>query len=513
MSRSKKSLLNIAMSITMSIVIIFVGFITQRIFVRSLGLEYLGINGLFTNIISMLGIAELGLGSAIIYHLYGPMVSHDKSRIKSIIQFYKNGYRVIAAIVATIGLVIMPFLGLIVGRVNIAENINIIYLLFLADVVCSYLLAYKRSVLYADQKNYIINFIHMGYTVVMNGLQIAVLLSTGNFYLYLSIKVIMRIVENIVINIIVSKRYSFLNNGETQPIDGDTKKDIFKKIKALFMHKIAGFVVLGSDNIVISIFLGIKTVGLYSNYYLIIVALTNIINQAFSSITASVGNLLVINNHNKSFGVYKKIRFANFWIASIAVIGFTVAINSFVTIWLGSKYLLPMGVLIALGVNFYLQLTRAATSSFKEAAGIFHEDRFVPIVESVVNIVFSILFLQLFGLAGVFMGTICSNLVLHLFSYPKYVYKRLFKRSYRDYYIEFVKYLVLAIIAGSITFVISRMIIVDNMIIHFVINVALSVIIPSTIFYLIYRKSDEFIYFKDIIKKIFAKIKNGKRLK
>jgi O-antigen/teichoic acid export membrane protein len=318
----------------------------------------------------------------------------------------------------------------------------------------------------------------------------------------------MRIIENLVITAIVNKRYPFLNGGETLPIDDDIKRDIVKKIKALLMHKIGGFTVFGSDNIVISIFLGIKTVGLYSNYYLVISAISNIISQAFTAITASIGNLLIANNHKKSFDIYDKVRFANFWLASVATIGLLVAMDSFVTIWLGNKYVLPIGVLLALGVNLYLQLMRSVTNSFKEAAGIFHEDRFIPLVESIVNIVFSIIFLQFFGLAGVFMGTICSNLVLHLFSYPKFVYTRLFKRSYREYYIEFVKYLVLALIAGTITFYVSRTITVNNMLIHFIINVVLSIIIPSTFFWLIYRKSDEFIYFKNLFKKIFSTMNN-----
>jgi len=497
----------------MSIVVILIGFISQRIFVEILGLEYLGINGLFVNIISMLGIVELGLGSAVIYHLYKPMSIHDVASIKTLIEFYKKGYRVIASVVAVIGLLIMPFLGAIVGKVNIPESIYMIYLLFLADVVCSYLLVYKRSILYADQKNYIINFVHIGYILVMNGLQIAVLLITGNFYLYLIIKVIMRIIENLVTTAIVNKHYPSLNSGGILPIDDDTKKDIIKKIKALFMHKIAEFTVFGSDSIVISIFLGIKTVGLYSNYYLVITTISSIISQAFTAITASVGGLLVGNNHKKSFDVYNKMYFANFWLASIAAIGLVVAMDSFVTIWLGDKYVLSIGVLLALGINLYLQLIRSVTNSFKTAAGIFHEDRFVPIAESLVNIVFSIIFLQFFGLAGVFMGTICSNLVLLLFSYPKFVYTRLFKRSYRDYYIEFIKYLILTLIAGTATFVISRAIVVDGMFTYFVINVALSVVVPSVLFYIIYRHSDEFIYFKNLIIKIFAKVKSRKYMK
>lgn len=509
--RIKNSVKNILISTIMCIVVIIAGFVSQKVFIDSLGLKYLGINGLFTTIISMLGIAELGLGSAIIYHLYKPMANHDQPLIKSLMNFYKKGYRIIALIVAAIGLLIMPFLGAIVGRVNISENIYIIYILFLLDTVCSYLLAYKRSILYADQKNYVVNGVHTGYVVGMNGLRIALLLITRSYYLYLIIKIITRIIENLIINIIIVKRYPFLNSGKVLPIEPMIKNDIIKKTKALFIHKIAAFVVLGSDNIVISMFLGIKTVGLYSNYYLVIDAMMYIISQAFISITASVGNLLITDDYNKSFEIYKKIRFANFWLVSVTSIGFFVSINPFIMIWLGNKYVVSIGVILALGINLYLQLARSVTNSFKEAAGIFHEDRFVPIAESIVNIVFSILLLQYFGLAGVFMGTICSNLVIHLFSYPKYVYTKLFKRRYQDYYVEFVKYLVLVTVAGLITYITSRAITINNVLINFIINVGLSTIIPSIIYYFIYHKSREFVYFKNLIKTIFTKITDGRK--
>lgn len=513
MHRIKKTVLNITISMAMSIVTILTGLITQKVFVNYLGLEYLGINGLFTNIISMLGIIELGLGSAIVYHLYKPAADSDEVRIKSIINFYKLGYRIIAMIVTIVGLIIMPILPSLVGDINIDININIVYILFLMDIIFSYILTYKRSILYADQKNYLVNISHLTSTFIMNITQIVALAATSNFYLYLIIKITMRILENVAINIIVNQRYTFLRNGDISPIDNNTKQDIFIKIKALFIHKIGSFIILGSDNIIISMFFGIAVVGLYSNYYLVIAAIIMLVGQVFTSITASIGNLLTTSSSSKSYEIYNLLRFINFWLSSLASIGMIVSMDSFINNWLGDKYILSIDVLLALSLNLYLQLMRSNTNSFKEAAGIFHEDRFVPIIESVVNIVFSIILLQFFGLAGVFIGTICSNLVLHLFSYPRYVYTQLFKRSYRDYYIEFTKYLIITLVAGAVTFLVSRTVVINNMFVHFVINVAISLSIPSTIFYITYRNSDEFIYFKNLIVKIFTKVKIRKYMK
>lgn len=505
--RTKNSIKNIIVALILNLISIIIGLISQKVFISSLGTEYLGINGLFTNIISMLGIVELGLGSAIIYNLYKPVADNNKKKIKSLMHFYKISYRIIAVVVTIIGLLIIPFLGLIVKDVNISENLIIIYLLFLTDIVCSYLLTYKRSILYAYQKSYIINIVHIGYLLCMNLFQILILIYTKNYYLYLIIKIIARIIENIVITKIANKSYPILLEKDVIPLDKKTKKDIFTKIKALLLHKIGGFVVLGSDNIIISAFLGVNTVGLYSNYSMIINVLVNLSNQAFSAITASVGNLLVTSNNKKTYSVYKNIFFANTWLAGFIAIGLLVCMDSFVNIWLGERYLLSTSVLLVLCINLYLQITRYTNNSFKEAAGIYYEDRFVPIIESVVNIVMSIVLLHHFGLAGVFMGTICSNLVLHLYSYPKFVYTRLFKKNYSDYYHNFFKNFIIVTLIGGITFCISRIIVFNNLFLNLFWNIFVCLLIPNVLFFAYYRKSSELSYYANLLSNILKKIK------
>ena len=505
--RTKNSIKNIIIALILNLISIIIGLISQKVFISSLGTEYLGINGLFTNIISMLGIVELGLGSAIIYNLYKPVADNNKKKIKSLMHFYKISYRIIAVVVTIIGLLIIPFLGLIVKDVNISENLIIIYLLFLTDIVCSYLLTYKRSILYAYQKSYIINIVHIGYLLCMNLFQILILIYTKNYYLYLIIKIIARIIENIVITKIANKSYPILLEKDVTPLDKKTKKDIFTKIKALLLHKIGGFVVLGSDNIIISAFLGVNTVGLYSNYSMIINVLVNLSNQAFSAITASVGNLLVTSNNKKTYSVYKNIFFANTWLAGFIANGLLVCMDSFVNIWLGERYLLSTSVLLVLCINLYLQITRYTNNSFKEAAGIYYEDRFVPIIESVVNIVMSIVLLHYFGLAGVFMGTICSNLVLHLYSYPKFVYTRLFKKNYSDYYHNFFKNFIIVTLIGGITFCISRIIVFNNLFLNLFWNIFVCLLIPNVLFFAYYRKSSELSYYANLLSSILKKIK------
>ena len=508
--RTGSSIRNVYAAAVLSIFVAVIGFFAQRIFINTLGIEYLGVNGLFTNIVSMLAMAELGLGSAIYYHLYKPMAVNDTAKVKSLVDFYKKGYRLVALAVFILSVLLIPFINNIVGNVNISENIYVIYQLFVLDIVFSYLLTYKRAVLYVDQNNHIISMVHMGYLALLNALQISALLITGSFYLYLIIKIVMRLVENVVLTNITNKRYTYLKDKSITVLDSATKSDIYKKIRGNSYHKVATYVVLGTDNILISVFLGIKVVGLYSNYYLVISAISLITSQIFTAITASVGNLLVNSKSGKSFEVYKRLRFGNYVLACVATTSFLVVMNSFITLWIGDKFVLPLGVLIAISINLYLTLIRSVFNSFKDAAGIFHEDRFVPVVESVVNIGFSLILLQHLGLAGVFLGTACSTLILHLFSYPKFVYKPLFKQSYRSYYSDFFKLAAIAFVTAAITYAVSRSITLEGNLATLVANVLLSVVIPGVILYTIFRKNSEFWYYLRLTKRPLKYLKTRK---
>ena len=503
--RVKNSIKNTTAAIVSNILTILIGLVAQAVFIKILGTEYLGINGLFTNIISMLGIVELGIGSAIVYNLYKPIANRDYETIKSLMNFYKKAYHIIALVVFIIGISIIPFLGYFIGKVTIDININLVYILFIIDIVCSYLLTYKRSLLYADQKNYIINIIHMIYLVTLNISQLLLLYITKNYYLYLGIKIILRIIENVVITIIVNKKYSYLKEKNIKKLDKKIEKDIFQKVKALFFHKIGSFIVLGTDNLIISRYLGIITVGLYSNYYMIINALNTLFSQAITALTPSVGNLLVEKNSNKNFEVFRKVRFINFWIATFTSVALLIIMNSFITIWIGEAYLLSNLVLITLVINFFMTMMRNSYSTFKEAAGIFHEDRYVPIIESFVNIVASIILLKYFGLAGVFMGTIISGLILWCYSYPKFVYKKLFCRSYLSYIKETISYIILFILILIISYKISNIYTFYNIWVQLLYNIIVSLIIPNIILLIIFYKNDNLKYYYRLFKKLVKK--------
>ena len=500
--RKKSSFKNMITAVSSNILTIIVGLVAQAIFIKILGSEYLGLNGLFSNVISMLGIVELGMGSAIIYNMYKPIAEENHEKIKSLMQFYKKSYRIITLIISIIGIMIIPFIKYIVDieSVTVGINVYLVYILFLLETICSYILSYKRSMLYADQKEYITNIIHMGYTILVNTMQLTFLYFTHDYYLYLIIKVMMRLVENIVISSYVNRRYSYLLDNNVTKLDSKTEKDIFQKIKALFFHKIGTFIVSGTDNIIISKYLGLVTVGLYSNYYMIINAVQTVINHIIQATRASVGNLLVTESKTKQFDIFNKIRFVNFWISCFSSICIFVIMDSFITIWIGYKFVLPTKVLLVLVINFFIVSSRSTYGAFKEAAGIFYEDRFVPIIESLLNIVLSIIFVKKFGLMGVFMGTIASGLVLWCYSYPKYVYNKLFGRKISDYIKETIYYFIIFILIAGFTYSLAILISFDNVYLQFISNVLIALIVPNVIMLLLFSKDENFKYFINMLK-------------
>jgi len=486
------------MAVILNISTIAIGFFTQRIFLHILGAEYMGLNSLFTNILSALAVAELGIGNAIIFSMYKPMAEDDHETIRALMAFYKRCYAIIGLVVLALGLVILPFTPAIVGQQSLNVNVMIIFAMSLFDIVASYYLGYKRSIIFVSQQNYIIDFVGLIYIILLSALQMLVLFLTKNYYLYLGVKLVLRVLQNVVLNIIAGKMFPYIREPNPPKLSKKMRKDIAKKVKGLIYHKASSFIVLGTDNIIITSFLGLFVNGLYASYYMIISSLQGIFGQIITATMASVGNLLVENNKPKQFDVFRKIRFINFWLALFGMTGLLVVMDSFITVWLGAEYLLGFDVLLVLVINFYVYVSRTSYNVFKEAAGIFYEDRFVPIIESAINVVASLVFVNIFGLAGVFLGTILSSMVLYVYSYPKYVYKKLFGRSYKQYAVETIGYALLAGVICAISFFVARL--VAGMtgftgIPLVILNIIVTAVVPNALMLLCFAKSDNLRFF------------------
>lgn len=508
--RTNKALKNTIFSTVSYFLLLVSGFITQKVFKDSLGVEYLGINSLYANIITGLNIVELGFGSAIIADMYKPIANKDTKLIVSFLGYYKKIYRYIAGIVFTLGLFILPFVPKIVGNVHVLINLRFLFLLYLLDTVVSYFLTYKRSILYANQESYITTCIHTIAIILTNILQIFFLLNIKNFYFYLVISIVFRVLENALINIVVNKRYLYVKQTPI-PLSEENVIDIKKKVNGLLFHKIASFIVLGTDNIIISMMpnLGISWVGVYANYSLITTKLTALVDNIFNSITASIGNLLVEDNKVKSYDMFRKLKFINTWIYVLFSTCFYYVSFPFIELWMGRDYVLDKTTVLVISINFLLGGLRASYGAFKNAAGIFYEDRYVPIVESSVNIILSIPLASLYGVKGVLLGTIGSTMILYVYSYPKFVYEHIFNKDKRQYWIDWGSSIYIYIITMVVTGICVDWVNIDNVLQRLLLTTLICAIVPNAVIVLFSRKMKEFSFCIDIFKKIFLKLRIG----
>lgn len=507
MQRTRRSLTNVLVTLLTNAIILVTAFIVQKVLIMTLGSDYNGINGLFTSVISMMSLTDLGIGSAIIYHLYRPVAKSDYDVICSLLRFYRNSYITISIVVLVIGCALMVFMPGIVGNVVINDNIYLIFILFLLDCLVSYFLSYKKSLLYAYQLNYVLDGVHFIYYILQNAAQIFVLVYYQSFILFLLLKTICKIVENLTISSYIKKHYSFTQNKQILPLSKDIRNDIFKKIKALLFHRLGRLFITGSDSLVITGVLGILHMSIYTNYHLIIGGITALLNKIFETLTSSVGNFLLDSNKSQRYEIYRKIDFLNFWFfGCVSVVLFSI-MQPFITLWVGEKYLFQNTTLFFLVINFYQEGMRASILTFKDAAGIYHEDRFIPVIEAVLNVFISIFFAYKIGIIGIFIGTIISSGVVYFYSYPKYVCKPLFNMRWSEYICQTLGHLMLvASCLGTVQLIIS-MLAVQSLIIRIILCALISISVFHIYLFIFLGRSNEIKYFCSIIMKIIYRNK------
>ncbi len=505
MKRTGKSFVNVITSVLTNAVILVTAFVVQKVLIETMGSDYNGINGLFGSIISMMSLADLGLGTAIIYHMYRPVAEKDWGKINSLLRFYKRCYIGISGVVLFIGAAVGFFLPLLVGDVEIPDSIYLIYVLFLADCLCSYFLAYKKSLLYADLMNYIPDAIYFVTYLVQNALQIYVLMAFHNFILFLVVKSLGKCVSNLFISLYISRKYPRTRDRHVEPMEREVREDIVTKVKGLLCHKMGKMLVTGSDSIVLTGVLGIGAMSLYTNYHLIIGGITALLNRIFETLTNSVGNFLLDSDRERREDVYHKIDFMNFWCFGCVAAGMYAVLQPLITLWLGEAFLLDKAVVFVLVVNFYLEGMRASVNTFKEAAGIFHEDRRIPVIEAFLNLAVSVALAKLLGIAGVFLGTIISTAVVYLYSYPKYVCKPLFGMAYGQYVGMTARHLAVLLSILGLTECCTAGMEGWNLWARMFCGGAAAVAIFHGVFLLLYGRSREMKYYVDLLQRVLLR--------
>lgn len=445
---------NSTVSLTCQALSSLLSFINRTFFIYFLGIEYLGLSGLFTNILSVLSLAELGIGTSITFCLYKPLAQGDKKRISTLMQFYQNAYRVIGCIVLATGLSLIPFLSVIIGeQAQGVENLALIYVLCLSNSVISYFFSYKRVLLSANQQEYINTINRMLFLILQNVGQFIVLALFQNYYLYLTVAIACTLVSNISISRKCDSIYPYLKDKENR-LDKAEKKNLFKYVYAQTCHKIGGVAVNGTDNILLTVFLknGLYYVGLYSNYTLICGVFKSLLNSIFNSVVASVGNLNATETVEKSKQVFDKMLFLNYLFYGFCSGCIFLVQKDFIRLWVGEEYLLSQGVVLIIVFNFFLSGMRQSCITYNTTLGLFWNDRFKPLFEAGINLVASIALIKYLGFAGVLLGTAISNLLTNFWVEPYILFKHGFKSKVSWYFVKYLQYFMTVCIATGFVY-------------------------------------------------------------
>ena len=424
------------------------GFASRTIFIQSLGSAYLGVNALMTSVLGVLSFLELGIGAAMSYSLYKPVANNDVEKIRALARFYRTTYRVIALLVTIIGLALLPFIPRLAQGTEDLGDLRLYYALFLLANVLSYFAIYKTSIANAEQRNYIVTNIHTVISGITQIVQIVLLVVWANYLLFLVVMVLGRLVEQLYLNYYLNKRYSEYLKPPSVSLTAEELAPIKKNVKALIWHKIGEISVNQTDSIIIAAFVNVTTLGLISNYNLIINTATLFLSVAMNAAIGSFGNAIATSPAEDVYRNFKVYRFAAFWLYGLATVGMYTLITPLITLWIGGDNVISDLVILLILLNFYMLGHRTTINTVKSAAGIWAPDKYLPLIQAIVNLGLSIALVQVMGVAGVFLGTVAQGLIATIVR-PIIVYPRVFKVPAREYFIDSTRFAAALLLAGG----------------------------------------------------------------
>ena len=472
-------------------------FISRKIFIIYIGIEYLGINSLFANILSMLSLADLGFGVAMSYSFYKPLSEHDEERVGLLISFYKRVYNVIALLILSVGMALMPFLRFFVNLESDIPYLHLYYFVFLLQTVFSYLFVYKATLLNADQKSYVINRISSAANFLKTVAQIISIVIFKKYIVFILIQVVSILIQNAAVSFKADKFFPYIRKSYGKKIDGKLKKEISENMGSMFLYKLSSVMMNSIDSILISKLIGTVILGMYSNYLEVINGLFLFLNILFSSVTASVGNIVARNENEKSLLVFKTLQMLSFYFSSLIITCLVLSYQHFITLWLGAEYLLDTKVVYAACLNFYLSICVMPLWSYREACGIYVRTKYIMLIAAALNLILSVALGMAIGLSGIILASVISRCATYIWFEPKVLFSTVFKRSSKSYFLAFLLnflFLILIVLFVSqlqrLQFSVSWL--------TFILENSVACILISLLYLLFFHKRDEFLYLKSI---------------
>lgn len=469
-----------------------VPFLTRTAMIQIMGMQYLGLNSLFASIIHVLSLAELGVGHAMVYAMYKPIACDDERTICALMKLYRKYYRIIGLLIGAGGLLLMPMVPeLISGEVPAELNVYVLYLLNLAATVLSYwLFAYKNCLLQAHQRNDIVSWISAATYTLQWCVQLIVLLIYHDYYLYLIISLVTQVVNNVVSAMVVSRKYPKYN--PSGKLAHEEIGVINQKIRDLFTAKLGSVVLKSSDTLVISAFLGLTALAVYQNYFFMVSSVISIIEIILSSMMAGLGNSYVLEGREKNFRDMEKFTFLFLWLTGICSCCFLGMYQPFMEIWVGQEFMLGMGEVACFAGYFFVYTLNRLLSIYKDAAGLWHEDRFRPLITALTNLLLNLLLIKFWGIYGVLLATVITMSVIGMPWILRNVFTHFFEKTMlRDYLWQIVRHILATLAAGALVCLICGMIVAGQWI-KLVLCGLVSVVVPNALFFALFRKNRHF---------------------
>ena len=491
--RTKNSLINMVVGVGGYLLTMLLSFISRMIFIRYLSAAYLGVNGLFSDILGMLNLAELGIGSAMTYSMYKPAAENDHEQLGRLMNLYRVLYRAVALFVLVAGLCLLPFLNVLIKGDSGIENLRVIYLLYLFNSVCSYLLSYKYSILQAYQREYVRTALDQLVQTAQVLAQMAVLVLTRNFLLYLGVQIAAQLLLNLLVSLRVDHDYPHLKKAHGLP-GKEERVGIEKNIWALSMHRLGNVVVNGTDNLIMSAFVGLTSVGIYSNYKLVTKSINDLLRKVYSAFTGSIGNLGATQDPEYIYRIYQQLDFFVFVFYGYFAAGMALLFNPFIRLVFGENYVFPQATVLVIVTQFYVTGVRQINLQFREALGLFWHDRYKAVAESIINLVVSILLVKRFEVTGVFLGTIISTMTTCFWVEPyvlmRYGIQKDWHAKLRAYFIEYGRRVLVVLGGGVMGWCLTGA--RGSSIRQFFVSGVLFTCEYLVIIYLVYHKTEEF---------------------
>lgn len=504
--RTKNAARNIVFGTIYKIIGIILPFLSRTVILYVLGEKYLGLSSLFSSILSFLSLAELGIGAAMVYSMYKPIADNDHDSICALLNLYKKLYRIIGTCILVIGLCVLPFLRrFIKGDVPSDVNIYFLYLLYLVNAVLSYwLFAYKGALIQAHQRSDIDSKIGSMITPVSYIVMLVALVITKNYYAYVIWLPIFTIITNIIRSIYVDRHFPGLKpKGD---VSKEVKASINKKVKALIGTKLNTVVINAADNIVMSAYLGLTVIAIYGNYRYIMTSIIGFLSICYSALTAGIGNSLVLESPEKNYSDFLKLSFINSWLVGWCTVCLVCLYQPFMLIWTGEDLMFSLPVVFLLGVYFFVYQIRKIPVVYKDAAGIWWEDRFRPYTCMALNFVLDLILVRYLGVAGIIIATIASLAIS--IPWENYtIFKYVLHRSSKEYYLKMLLYAATMLAGGALTYWICGML--GQGIVALLLRAVICLILPNAVFVLANFKRREFKQTIELVRNIFSSSKRN----